>query len=178
MLPGLAPSLLLTPPFQRRIPTLGRTLCGWAEIEPEPIGDDGPTSHPVVIALHEARVGGRFWNSRSPALRSGFGVTLVCVPNDAEAAMRLWRRAVQAQEAGRLALVLPRHPRATTRFRRLLDEAGRAGAQLIPADVDPHILLDHAVALHIDAIGTLSALALLRGLPVSRLHASGHSIQE
>lgn len=92
--------------------------------------------------------------------------------------MRLWRRAVQAQEAGRLALVLPRHPRATTRFRRLLDEAGRAGAQLIPADVDPHILLDHAVALHIDAIGTLSALALLRGLPVSRLHASGHSIQE
>lgn len=145
---------------------------------PEPVGPDGAASHPAATALHQARVGGRFWESGSPGIRSGSGITLVCVPNDPDAAARLWQDAAQSREAGRLALVLPRRLRATARFRRLLDAVGRAGTQVIPADVDPHILLDHAVALHIDSVDTLSALALLRGLPVSRLHASGHSIQE
>lgn len=145
---------------------------------PEPIDADAIGRHPVVAALNDARVGGQFWESQSTGLRSGSRVTLVCAPNDPAAAMRQWEVVVQAQDAGRLALVLPRHPRATTGFRRLLDAARRAGAQLVPAGIDPHALLDHAAALHIDTIDTLSALALLRGLPVSRLDASGHSTQE
>ena len=145
---------------------------------PEPISPDDVANHPVVIALHQARVGGRFWDSGLPGLRSGSAVTLICVSNDAEGAARLWREAAQSWEASRLALVLPRNLRPTARFRRLLDEAARAGTQVIPANFDPHVLLDHAVALHIDTIDTLSALALLRGLPVSHLDASGRHVKE
>ncbi|WP_239479161.1 capsular polysaccharide export protein, LipB/KpsS family [Lichenicola cladoniae] len=93
-------------------------------------------------------------------------------------ATRLWRDAVQTQEAARLVLVLPRRRHADARLRPLLDEARHSGAQLVAADVDPHALLDRAAAVQVGAVDTLSALALLRELPVSRLHASGHRIRE
>ncbi len=167
----LAPLLLQTPPFHRRVPALGQVLSTWDRIVPHPAGT-GAASHPACRALCDQRVGGRFWASDRIGLPTGGRFVLVCAPDDPVAAARLWRGALHEGDASRLALVLPRGTRPA-RFRLLAEQARRCGGQLVVGDPDPHALLDRAAGLRITEMAVLPSIGLLRGLPAWRHDHTG-----
>lgn len=155
-------ALLRAPPFHRTMPTLALRRDATA---PDRETVSGPELDDLAARIVQLRVGGCFWGrpaGRRPVVVCGLGW------RPGSRLMRWIVRDVLAAHAAEdvVLVVGPRQGGLTA-------QARRHGLAVVAAESDPHHLLDEATCVYAAGTTDLAGLAVLRGIAVRTLDASG-----